>query len=94
MWVGRPTYERAVALVTGFDMAQAVSIHGPMQERILERHSTGPTGWPWVLLAEAIDGDVHNSGDLGGLTAEEDARAITLLVAELRAVLGPDAASQ
>jgi hypothetical protein len=49
MWVGRPTYERAVALVIGFDMAQPESVDGPLQSRIAARHDTGPLGWPWVL---------------------------------------------
>ena len=87
MWVGRPTYERAVALVIGFDMAQPESVNEPLQSQIASRHGTGPLGWAWVLRAEAIGGDVHNPGDLGDLTPEQDAKAIALLVSELRAVL-------
>ena len=80
MWVGRPTYERAVALVTGFDMAQPTSI----QQRMWSRICTGSVDWPWVLLELAINRPVD---DLGPLAAEEDAAAISLLVTELRAVL-------
>ena len=87
MWVGRPTYERAVSLVIGFDMAQPQSVNGPLQARVSARHGTGPVGWPWVLQAEATGADVHNPGDLGGLTPGQDASAIALLVAELREVL-------
>ena len=87
MWVGRPTYERAVALIVGFDMAQAETIHDRMQARIRERHGTGPLGWEWVLMAAALGRDVHAPGDLGPLTAEEDDVAVRVLVAELREVL-------
>jgi hypothetical protein len=55
--VGRPTYERAVALVIGFDMAQPDSINEPMQARITARHKTGPLGWESVLKEEALGGD-------------------------------------
>ena len=88
MWVGSPTYERAVALITGFDMAQTGSIHGRMQAIMSKRHGTGPIGWPHVLMAEATGGDVHNPGDLGPLTPEQDARAIAQLVVELRSLMG------
>jgi hypothetical protein len=62
MWVGRSTYERAVALITGFDMAQTESIHGRMQAIMSKRHGTGSISWPHVLMAEATGGDVHNPG--------------------------------
>lgn len=87
MWVGRPTYERAVALVIGFDMAQPERVNGLMQSRVAARHNTGPLGWPWVLKAEATGGDVHAPGDLGDLTPEQDTAAIALLASELRSVL-------
>jgi hypothetical protein len=44
MWVGRATYERAIALVIGFDMAQAESIDQRMQSRVSKRHNTGSIG--------------------------------------------------
>jgi hypothetical protein len=87
MWVGRPTYERAIALVIGFDMAQAESIDQRLQARVSERCNTGSIGWPRALLAEALGEDLRTSRDLGPLSPEEDARAIDLLVKELRAVL-------
>jgi hypothetical protein len=93
MWVGRPTYERAVALITGFDMAQTESIHGRMQEVMSKRHGTGPIGWPHVLMAEAIGRDIHNPGDLGPLTPEDDARAIAQLVVELRSLINIETAT-
>lgn len=87
MWVGRSTYERAVALVIGFDMAQPDSIDGPMQKRVSERLGSGSTGWPWALMREAL-GDSPGSGrDLNELSAEQNAIAIAHLVRELRAVL-------
>jgi hypothetical protein len=88
MWVGRPTYEHAVALVTGFDMAQVDSVHPLLQQRVSMRHGTGPITWATVLRAEALDVDVASAGDLGPLTPDQDGRAIKLLVGELRAVLG------
>jgi hypothetical protein len=88
MWVSRPTYERAIALVTGFDMAQAESIHDKMQQLVIERHNSGSLGWPFVLMAQATGGDIHVPRDLGPLTPEEDALAIAQLVADLRLVLG------
>ena len=87
MWVGPPTYERAVALVTGFDMAQADSVHPWLQERLSSRHNSGSVHWDRVLLAESLDTDVNDPKVRGPLTPEEDAVAIGLLVAELRAVL-------
>jgi len=92
MWVGRPTYERAVALVIGFDMAQPDSIDGAMHQRVSERFgSTASIGWPWALMREAL-GDSPGSGrDLNELTSEEDAVAIAHLVRELRAVLTTEA---
>ncbi|MEV8375858.1 hypothetical protein AB0P21_24185 [Kribbella sp. NPDC056861] len=90
MWVGRPTYERAIALVIGFDMAQAESIDQRMQSRVSERCNAGSLGWPWALLAEAIGHDARTPRDLGPLSPEQDALAIDLLVRELRAVLGDE----
>lgn len=88
MWVGRPTYERAVALITGFDLSQPISIAPAMQERVrVRRGRRVPIGWPWVLLVEALGGDFETRPDLGPLTPEEDAAAIKLLVAEVRAVI-------
>jgi hypothetical protein len=87
MWVGRPTYERAIALVIGFDMAQPESISGPMQQRVARRLGTGSRGWPWALMAEAIGEDVNNTLDLNELSPEQDALAIAHLVRELRSVL-------
>jgi hypothetical protein len=88
MYVGRPTYARAVALVVGFDLAQPESISGSMQERVSRRLRAGSNGWPWVLMAEAIGGDVQNPPDLDELSPEQDALAITHLVSELRSLLG------
>ncbi|MFC6157990.1 hypothetical protein [Kribbella jiaozuonensis] len=88
MWVGRPTYERAIALVIGFDMAQAESINQRLQSRVSERRKTGSISWPSALLEEAIGDEPRMSRDLGPLSPEQDARAIDLLVRELRAVLG------
>ena len=50
VWVGRPTYERAVALVTGFDMARPESVNGPMQarhrsRRVRHRRGVSVIGW-------------------------------------------------
>ncbi|SRR6266545_1148181 len=92
MWVGRPTYERAVALITGFDMAQTESIHGRMQALMSKRHGTGPIGWPHVLMAEAIGGDVHDPGDLGPLT-QNKMPTIAQLVVELRSLMGIETAT-
>lgn len=89
MWVGRPTYERAIALVIGFDMAQPESIDQRMQSRVSERRNTGSIGWPGALLDEAIGHDLRTSG-VRPLSPEQDARAIDLLVRELRAVLGEE----
>ncbi|MCV2395112.1 hypothetical protein OEB99_12415 [Actinotalea sp. M2MS4P-6] len=88
MWVGRPTYERAVALVIGFDMAQPESIGGSMQRRVSERLGSGSRGWPWVLMDEAIGESPSRGRDLSELTAEQDSLAIAHLVSELRALLG------
>lgn len=88
MWVGRPTYERAVALVIGFDMAQPESVHGAMQKRVSERLGRGSRGWPWALMDEAIGEVPSRDRDLSELTPEEDSRAIAHLVSELRALLG------
>ncbi|MFG1626416.1 hypothetical protein [Kribbella sp. NPDC049227] len=87
MWVGRPTYERAIALVIGFDMAQPESINQRMQSRVSQRRNTGSISWPSALLEEAIGDEPRTSRDLGPLTPEQDARAIDLLARELRAVL-------
>ncbi len=87
MWVGRDTYERAVALVTGFDMSQPMSVHGPMQARLQERMNAGPIFWTRALLAEALGRDLNDLRDLGPLSVEDDKRAINLLVSELRVVV-------
>lgn len=87
MWVGRPTYERAVALVIGFDMAQPESVLGEMQKRVSERLGSGSRAWPWALMDEAIGEGPSRDRDLNGLRPEQDARAIAHLVAELRAAL-------
>lgn len=88
LYVGRPTYERAVCLLTGFDLAQPGSIHAELQDRLARRGYTGPISWPSVLLAEALSADVHAPPALGPLTPEEDRAAIAFLCAELRAHLG------
>ncbi len=87
MYVGRPTYERAISLLTDFDLAQENSIWPDLQERVAARHQAGSAGWPWVLLAEALSQDVHNPPDLGPLTPEEDRTAIAHLCSQLRAYL-------
>ncbi len=90
MYTGRPTYERAVYLVVGFDLAQPTSRLTELQARIAGRHSIGSLSWESVLLAEAIGADVQTPPPLGPLSTEDDARAVTALVRELRAL---DAAS-
>jgi hypothetical protein len=87
MWVGRPTYERAVAMVIGFDMAQPESINGAMQMRVAERLGTGAVAWPWALMRDAIGEDPKGSRDLNELSPDEDELAIARLVRELREVL-------
>jgi hypothetical protein len=87
MYVGRATYERAIGLVTGFDLAQPDSVWQSLQKRVQARCHTGPSGWPWVLLAEALSVDAHNPPDLGPLTPEENRTAIAHLCSELRAEL-------
>lgn len=88
LYVGRPTYERAVSLITGFDLAQPGSVHSALQERLASRGRAGPVFWPHVLLAEALSLDTHTAHDLGALTPEEDQAAIAHLCTELRAWLG------
>ena len=83
MWTGRPTYERAVNLIVGFDLAQTESIQDRMQQRLTDRHGPSAIAWPWLILAEAIGADIHNPPDLGPITPEQDAAAIDHLRREL-----------
>ena len=92
MFAGRATYERAVAMVIGFDLAQDHPIHTVIEERVMARNGSGPMGWPWVLLAEALGRDLSARLDLGPLEADEDRAAIGLLSRELRACLADRAA--
>ncbi len=91
MYVGRATYERAIALLRGFDLAQGTSLWPELQKRAEARHQTGSRGWPWVLLAEALGADVHDAPDLGPLTREQNKAAIASLCGELRSCLNPEA---
>jgi len=90
MYVGRATYERAVAFVLGFDVAQPQSIDEQIRSRLQARGYTGPLFWASVLLREALGGELHAPVDLGGLTPEQDRQAIAFLVSELRAALGTE----
>jgi hypothetical protein len=85
-YTGRPTYERAVFLVVGFDLAQPTSRLAELQTRIAGRHATGTLGWEGVLLAEAIGADPQSPPPLGPLSGGDDARAIAALIRELRAL--------
>ncbi len=85
-YTGRPTYERAVFLVVGFDLAQPTSRLAELQTRIAGRHATGALGWEGVLLAEAIGADPQSPPPLGPLSGGDDARAIAALIRELRAL--------
>jgi hypothetical protein len=53
MFTGRATYERAVAMVIGFDLAQDQPIHPVIQKRVTARNGYGSIGWPWVLRSAA-----------------------------------------
>ncbi|PUA78923.1 hypothetical protein C7S10_21895 [Nocardioides currus] len=89
MWTGRETYERAVFLVEGFDLAQGGHVHPQLQEWAQRRSGTTNIGWPWVLLRLALgtSPDVLEGRDLGPLTAEEDLAALSLLRKALRDVV-------
>jgi hypothetical protein len=91
MYVGRATYERAIALLRGFDLAQGTSLWPELQKRVEARHQTGSRGWPQVLLAEALGADVRDAPDLGPLSREQNKAAIACLCRELRSCLDPDA---
>lgn len=91
MWVGSATYERAVGLVMGFDMAQPESIGPRMHHRASLRSDIAQVvGWQGVLMAEASEGDDHKPRTPLDMTPEQNAKAITLLAGELRAALTDD----
>ncbi len=53
IWTGRGTYMRAVALLTGFDLALGGDTLERFGATVYQRHpDAGPTGWPWLVLAE------------------------------------------
>ena len=81
MYTGRPTYERAVFLVQGFDLAEGRGRLALLQERVGERYNSGSIAWPWVLVREVV-GD--ETSELGPLTPGQDAAAIAVLVRTLR----------
>jgi hypothetical protein len=81
MYTGRPTYERAVFLVQGFDLAEGGERLALLQERVRTRYNSGSSGWPWVLVREVV-GD--ESSELGPLMPGQDAAAIAVLVRVLR----------
>ncbi|MBI1378073.1 MAG: hypothetical protein GC157_11420 [Frankiales bacterium] len=82
MYTGRPTYERTVFLVQGFDLAEGRNRLAVLEERVRRQYDSGPIAWPWVLLRQVIGGE--SSADLGPLTPEQDAAAIAFLVGNLR----------
>jgi hypothetical protein len=84
MYTGRPTYERAVFLVQGFDLAEGHGRLALLQQRVRERHGSGPIAWSRVLLREVIPDEP--AVDLGPLTPEQDEAAIAVLVRHLRAL--------
>lgn len=76
--------------MSGFNLAQAESIHPRLQARMVARHDSGSLWWARVLLLEALGDEGENVRGLGPLTPEQDQRAIELLAAEIRATVGAD----
>lgn len=91
MWTGKPTFERAVCFVQGFDLALGSEMNTRLQAWAEARYGKSNIGWPWLLIRLTLGTprDVLEGRDLGGLTDEEDADACALLQQALQELVRP-----
>lgn len=54
MYVGRPRYDRAYSMLTGFDLAHGGGDLARFQVWMAERHGGTAVGWPWLILNDTF----------------------------------------
>lgn len=89
MYVGRPRYDRAFSVVTGFDLARGRGELAEFQRWMSERHQGSPLTFWALILVEAFGGQATEE-HLG--TDEDHQLAIGHLCRRLREFLDLDAA--
>ncbi|WP_307871141.1 hypothetical protein [Micromonospora sp. C51] len=84
MYVGRPRYDRAFAVVTGFDLARGCGELAGFQQWMSERHLHSPLTF-WALVLAETFGDQADESRL--VTDEDHQLAIGSLCQRLREFL-------
>jgi len=85
MYVGRPRYDRAFAVVTGFDLARGHGELADFQRWMSERRLGSPLTF-WALILVETFGDQADESSL--VTDEDHELAIGSLCQRLREFLG------
>lgn len=85
MYVGRPRYDRAFSVITGFDLARGQGELSEFQRWMLERHPGSPLVFWALVLVEAF-GDHADESRLA--TDGDHQLAIEALCLRLREFLG------
>ncbi|WP_436531993.1 hypothetical protein [Actinoplanes sp. HUAS TT8] len=85
MYVGRPRYDRAFSVITGFDLARGQGELAEFQQWMLRRHPGSPLTFWALILVEAF-GDHADESRL--VTDEDHQLAVEVLCRRLREFLG------
>ena len=84
MYVGRPRYDRAFSVVTGFDLARGRGELAEFQQWMSHRHSDSSLAF-WALVLVETFGDQASESQL--VTDEDHRLAIGVLCLRLREFL-------